>query len=80
MDKILLTLATILVLASSCTIDPCMTKGQFIKGYETFTDKVSDKHDDYSKSDWEGQDEQMDQFVDACYKKFEEKFTKNITT
>ena len=75
MQKIYLIPVLILILASSCTIDPCMTKGQFINGYETFTDKISDKHDDYSKSDWEEHDEQMDQFVDVCYKKFEEKLT-----
>lgn len=75
MYKKFLFIAATLFVAASCTIDPCMTKGQFLNGYETFTDKISDKRQSYSSSDWEGHDEQMDQFVDVCYKKFEEKLT-----
>lgn len=75
MNKIIFTFALIAIFASACTIDPCMTKGQFINGYETFTEKVSENHEDYSKKTWEEKDEQMDQFVDQCYQKFEEKLS-----
>ncbi|GLR18628.1 hypothetical protein GCM10007940_32440 [Portibacter lacus] len=52
-----------------------MTKGQFVKGYETFTDKVSANHEDYSKADWKAKDDQMDNFVDQCYPKHESNLT-----
>lgn len=63
------------LLIGSCTIDPCMTKGQFIKGYEMFTDKVTENYKDYSKKEWAENDEKMAQFIDECYKKHEEQLT-----
>lgn len=75
MNKLFFAFALIALLASSCTIDPCLTKGQFLNGYNTFTEKVSKEHKDYSKSDWKEKDKQMDQFVGECYEKFSEKLT-----
>ena len=75
MNKIILTFSLIAIFASACTIDPCLTKGQFVNGYETFTGKVAKNHEDYSKSDWEKKDEQMDKFVGECYEQHAEKLT-----
>ncbi len=75
MNKLILTFSLVVIFASACTIDPCMTKGQFVNSYEIFTDKVAEKHEDYSKSEWKKMDEQMDNFVEVCYKKYEEKLT-----
>ena len=69
----LLVLTIGLLVASSCTINPCLTKGQFINGYNSFTDQVSEKYEDLSEKQWESRDKQMESFVNYCYKKHEEK-------
>ncbi len=75
MNRIWMVFALIVIMASACTIDPCLTKGQFLNAYNNFTDKVSDAHEDFSKQEWEEKDEEMDHFVDQCYQKYEDKLS-----
>ena len=62
-------------LMNACTIDPCLTKGQFVNGYNTFSDKVSENYKEFSAKDWESKDLQMDQFISSCYEKHGQKLT-----
>ena len=74
MNKILFFFLAIF-LFNACTLDPCLTKGQFVNGFNTFTEKVSEDHKEFSIKDWEAKDLRMDEFVGSCYEKHEEKLT-----
>lgn len=76
MNKLFLFFAAALVF-NACTIDPCLTKGQFLKGYEMLTDKVAEDYKSISDKEWMENDEKMVQFIDECYKKHESKLTED---
>ncbi len=65
----------VLLVVTSCSLDPCLTKGQYVNAYNTFHEKVSEEHTDFSRSDWREKDDQMDHFIEHCYKKYEDKLT-----
>ena len=75
MNKLIVLSLGLIFLISSCTIDPCLTKGQFVRGYETMTSKVEKDYKGYTSKDWEKKDELMDKFIGECYEKHEEDLT-----
>ncbi len=75
MHKLIIFCLTLAAIASSCTIDPCLTKGLFISGYQKFNEEVFEHYKNYSQKDWEAKDAKMDKFIDGCYKNFSNDLT-----
>lgn len=61
----------ILVLALSLFIlSACESKDSYMSDFESFIEKVQDKADQYSESDWKKADDQFSKYTGSIYEKY----------
>lgn len=74
LSKFLLLLFPILLL-TACNQSPCSNKEAFIENFEAFVKEFEDKVKDLNEASKQEYEEKYEDFVNDCYKKFNEELT-----
>jgi len=78
MKNITLTLFSLAILFTSCSLSPCgFSKDQFVQKHSDLVSQAKKNKKSWTDSDWETRDNHMKQMVEECYENYEEEMSGN---